>query len=107
MKTLFLVIRVTINEDRNIKSGVSGEITLKQEGAIGDLKITGSVKGLQKYHNTNSSNSSNEHAFYIHENPVVDMDCTTAGSHFNPTNKTHGKPGSPTGNYMIQIYGHK
>ena len=103
---MFLVIRVTINEDKNIKSGVTGEITLKQDYIQGEVKITGSIKGLQKYHNNNGSNFTSEHGFHIHENPVVGMDCTTAGSHFNPTNKTHGKPGSNTGSHLGQIYGH-
>ena len=89
--------RVKIKEDRNIKSGVTGEITLTQEWPNADLIITGSIKGLQTFHNKNGSNSTTKHGFHIHENPVVDMDCNTTGSHFNPTNQTHGKPGSPEG----------
>ncbi|HHY73365.1 MAG TPA: superoxide dismutase family protein [Bacillus bacterium] len=31
-----------------------------------------------------------KHGFHVHENPITNGDFTTAGAHFNPTNKKHG-----------------
>ena len=48
-----------------------------------ELKITGWVKGLVP----------GFRGLHIHENPFENGDCMTAGSHFDPLNKPHGRKG--------------
>ena len=74
------VAKVEINETE-FDSGVSASIDFVDNGL--ELKITGWVRGLVPGYR----------GFHIHENPFENGDCMTAGSHFNPLNKAHGRQG--------------
>ncbi len=64
-------------------SGVSGTVRFTQQGGI--VQIRGEVQGLEP----------GEYGFHIHETGDLSDKKTgkSAGGHFNPTNKPHGKPG--------------
>ena len=52
------------------------------------VMITGTISGLEP---------NSEHGFHVHENGDCSApDASSAGGHFNPTSKTHGKPDSAT-----------
>jgi Cu-Zn family superoxide dismutase len=62
----------------------SGRIELIPTDGL--LTLTGSISGLEP---------NSEHGFHIHENGDCSApDASSAGGHFNPTSKAHGKPGS-------------
>ena len=42
------------------------------------------------------------HGFHIHQNPITNNDFTTAGGHFNPTEKQHGHD-NPNGAHLGDI----
>lgn len=67
-------------------SGVAGEINFAQSG--GKVKVTGKVTGL----------TPGEHGFHVHEKG--DLSDTekgeSAGGHFNPDMKDHGRPSDTT-----------
>lgn len=61
---------------------VKGKLTIWQKG--NDLYIRGEITGL----------TPGKHGFHIHENGDCSApDASSAGNHFNPTNKPHGKMG--------------
>lgn len=62
----------------NSKGDVIGVANLVQMGKHVIVKVTAS--GL----------TPGKHGFHVHENPITNGDFTTAGAHFNPTNKQHG-----------------
>ncbi len=65
-------------------SNVSGKINVQVQDD--NLLITGKVQGLQ---------ANQSHAFHIHEfGDCSASDATSAGKHFNPSNKLHGHPQS-------------
>ena len=61
----------------------------------GEIRITGSVQGLPP---TNSS----KYGFHVHDKPLLDNDCKSCGTHFNPLNSKHGAPSGILG--MIHFY---
>jgi Cu-Zn family superoxide dismutase len=80
---------VTIYAD-TFQSGVSADITIQETDT--EITIKGRVQGLP------SNTTHNKFGFHIHEHPFKDNDCTTAGTHFNPTNSKHGEQESILGN---------
>lgn len=62
----------------NTKGDVIGVAGLVQMGKHVIIKVNAS--GL----------TPGKHGFHIHENPIANGDFSTAGAHFNPTNKQHG-----------------
>ena len=80
---------VKINAD-TFQSGVSADITIKETDS--EITIKGTVQGLP------SNTTYYKFGFHIHEHPFVDNNCTTAGTHFNPTNSEHGLQESVLGN---------
>ncbi len=64
-------------------SGVSGVVYFVKDGKA--VHVTGTVKGLKP----------GEHGFHVHEYGDVTgvADGLSAGGHFNPEKKMHGKPG--------------
>lgn len=64
-------------------SGVSGQVSFESSGD-GAVKITVEVSNLPE----------GKHALHLHENGDCSApDATSAGGHWNPTNKQHGKRG--------------
>ena len=62
-------------------SGVNGLVTFIQEGA--QVRIVAEISGL----------SPGKHGIHIHEfGDITSIDGSSAGSHFNPRNTTHGGP---------------
>ncbi|XP_065185184.1 uncharacterized protein LOC135815773 [Sycon ciliatum] len=61
-------------------SAVKGVITFTQ--AEGATTVTGEVTGL----------APGNHGFHVHVYGDNTNGCTSAGPHFNPSNKTHGAP---------------
>ena len=72
-----------ISED-DFDSGVSADIKIEEEDG-GMITITGTVKGLPVQENFT------KFGFHIHEKAFENQDCTTAGSHFNPLETSHGE----------------
>ena len=67
-------------------SNVSGSVVFKQEGD--NVTMTAIIAGLAE----------GKHAIHIHETgDCTAADGTSAGGHWNPTSKPHGKWGSPDG----------
>ena len=64
-------------------SGISANLVIGEDRSGPDetWKILGVVKGLTP---------TAKFGFHIHEYAFTDNDCSTAGSHFNPTSQTHG-----------------
>ena len=73
---------------------ITAHIQIKQN-KDDEIRITGSVQGLPP-------TDSFRYGFHIHEHSILDNDCDTCGSHFNPLNSTHGAPGAIDG--MIHFY---
>lgn len=65
-------------------STASGLVLFKQKGAQFPVEVTGKFEGLIQ----------GSHGFHIHVWGDLSDDCSTivAGSHYNPTNMTHGGP---------------
>jgi Cu-Zn family superoxide dismutase len=66
-------------EVKNIDGKIVGEAMLEQKGA--DVRITATLTGLP----------AGTHAFHIHEVGKCEPPFESAGGHFNPTGKHHGK----------------
>ncbi|HVU86975.1 MAG TPA: superoxide dismutase family protein [Pirellulales bacterium] len=63
-------------------SGVTGVVYFTKEGK--SVHVSGTVTGLKP----------GEHGFHVHQfGDVTSTDGMSAGGHFNPENKMHGKPG--------------
>jgi Cu-Zn family superoxide dismutase len=62
-------------------SKAHGVIHFTEEGD--EVKVTGHIEGL----------TPGEHAFHVHEfGDCTDLEAKSAGGHFNPDNKPHGRP---------------
>ena len=64
-------------------SGVNGVVSFHQENFSSETKIVANVRNL---------NANSLHGMHIHQYGDLTEGCKTAGSHFNPFNKTHGGP---------------
>ena len=94
--TLFTVAIVEIKD--GIFSSGKGYITAHiqiQQNKDDEIRITGSVQGLPP-------KNSLKYGFHVHKDPLLDNDCTSCGTHFNPLNSKHGPPGGMQG--MIHFY---
>ncbi|KAJ3318692.1 Superoxide dismutase [Cu-Zn] [Boothiomyces sp. JEL0866] len=68
----------------NLGANVTGTITLEQPDKDTKIKITLDISGLAP---------SSTHGWHVHNLAVpASQNCTAAGPHFNPMNKTHGAP---------------
>uniref|UniRef100_A0A914H046 Superoxide dismutase [Cu-Zn] n=1 Tax=Globodera rostochiensis TaxID=31243 RepID=A0A914H046_GLORO len=65
---------------------VKGMVTFSQDGVHMPVAVTGQISGL----------SPGAHGFHVHEFGDLSNGCSTAGPHFNPTNKNHGGPSDST-----------
>jgi Cu-Zn family superoxide dismutase len=62
-------------------SGVKGVVYFTKEGK--SVHVSGTISGLKP----------GEHGFHVHQfGDVTSTDGTSAGGHYNPENKMHGKP---------------
>lgn len=68
----------------NNENNISGTIILTQQSQSSKVKINYDIKNLNDGH----------HGFHIHEYGDLTQGCTSACSHFNPFNNTHGGRGS-------------
>ena len=75
---------------------MSAYIKIEEEDG-GMIQITGTVKGLPVKQNIT------KFGFHIHEKAFENQDCTTAGSHFNPLESSHGEQKGAHGKKIIQI----
>ena len=94
--TLFTVAIVEIKD--GIFSSGKGYITAHiqfQQNKDDEIRIIGSVQGLPPA-------DSSKYGFHVHKDPLLDNDCTSCGTHFNPLNSKHGPPGGMQG--MIHFY---
>lgn len=67
------------------QSAISGTLTLTEIDG-GGVKVEGKLHGLQP---------GGRHGFHVHETGNCNaVDGSSAGPHFNPSNKPHGEPGS-------------
>lgn len=81
-------VTATVNVIMNPKNGstATGEISFSEQNDI--VTMSAHFKGLLK----------GPHALHIHEKAdCTSKDATSCGSHWNPTNKPHGKQGATTG----------
>ena len=76
---------------------MSAYIKIEEEDG-GMIQITGTVKGLPVNENIT------KFGFHIHEKAFENQDCTTAGSHFNPLDSSHGEQKGAHGTNEIKIY---
>lgn len=58
-----------------------GSVTFTQQVAGGNVTVTGTLTQVPY---------GVPHGFHIHQIGTIEPDCTAAGSHFNPTNVSHG-----------------
>jgi Cu/Zn superoxide dismutase len=65
-----------------ISGDVHGRIYFEQDSPTSPLHITGYMLNLPR----------GLHGFHVHEYGDMSNGCTSAGEHFNPTNKDHGAP---------------
>ncbi|KAL3102764.1 hypothetical protein niasHS_001326 [Heterodera schachtii] len=61
---------------------VKGMITFTQDKEGSPVSVQGEISGLEP----------GLHGFHVHAYGDLSNGCTSAGPHFNPTNKTHGGP---------------
>uniref|UniRef100_A0A1P8NQJ8 Superoxide dismutase [Cu-Zn] n=2 Tax=Corbicula fluminea TaxID=45949 RepID=A0A1P8NQJ8_CORFM len=73
-----IVAKCVLKGDAN----VSGVITLTQDGADKEVKVTGEITGL----------AAGEHGFHVHEFGDNSNGCTSAGAHYNPDKVDHAGP---------------
>jgi len=67
---------------RSDQPEVGGIVRLSQDSKGGPTTLTGKVRGL----------TVGKHGFHVHQFGDLSNGCTSAGSHFNPFNKSHGGP---------------
>ncbi|XP_044584314.1 superoxide dismutase [Cu-Zn]-like isoform X2 [Cotesia glomerata] len=92
MKSIILIlvlVAAAISEDiratvkfypNDATSNVAGNLILVQEDSSGEVRITGNITGV----------TPGPHGFHVHQKGDLSNGCTSAGEHFNPTNKNHG-----------------
>ncbi|EGC29159.1 hypothetical protein DICPUDRAFT_93197 [Dictyostelium purpureum] len=61
---------------------VNGVVTFRQEGEDKPVTVEYDINNLEK----------GKHGFHVHVFGDTTNGCVSAGSHFNPFNKTHGSP---------------
>ncbi|CAD6215548.1 GSCOCT00000357001.3-RA-CDS [Cotesia congregata] len=76
-----IIATVTFSPD-DANSNVAGNLTLVQNDSTGQVRIYGNITGL----------TAGLHGFHVHQKGDLSNGCTSAGEHFNPTNKHHGGP---------------
>ncbi|TBU45819.1 superoxide dismutase [Dichomitus squalens] len=62
---------------------VSGTVTFTQLFPTAPVTVSGEVKNLK---------TSTKHGFHVHASGDLSNGCASAGSHFNPFERTHGAP---------------
>ncbi|KAL2864048.1 superoxide dismutase [Aspergillus lucknowensis] len=66
----------------NMTGSVSGLVVFSQATPDALVNVGGILGGL----------TAGLHGFHVHESPISNGDCATAGSHFNPFHMNHGGP---------------
>lgn len=86
------VKKLAFTLDSKSESNAKGEVTFVEEN--GEVTFTANLTGLEP----------GIHAIHIHEKADCSSpDGKSAGGHWNPTNKKHGKWGDPTGYHRGDI----
>jgi Cu-Zn family superoxide dismutase len=71
------------NVNSTLPTAVNGQVQFWQKSAMDEIIIDILIKGLRP---------GSRHGMHIHGAPVQGQNCTTAASHWNPLNSTHGAP---------------
>jgi superoxide dismutase, Cu-Zn family len=74
----------------NNHQGIVGKAEFTQVNRSSPLRISLTLQGLEP---------NSVHGWHIHQFQVRNRNCSTAGGHFNPENKTHGPPESTERHY--------
>lgn len=77
----FLYATATLHPDAD--PNVNGTLHFVQDTSSGTVKITGEIHGLVP---------NALRGFHVHEFGDISSGCASTGSHYNPTNSTHGAP---------------
>ena len=87
---LALTYEVVLHSDIAQTCAISGKVVFSQVNEHDAVRIKGRVTGLAPL---------SCHGFHIHTAPVVGNNCSTASTHWNPLNESHGAPGSNSRHY--------
>ncbi|KAJ3276404.1 hypothetical protein HDV01_005027 [Terramyces sp. JEL0728] len=78
------IVHLLPDSNSNLGNGISGTVTFEQPDKDTKIKITLVISGLA---------ASSTHGWHVHNLAIpASQNCTAAGPHFNPMNKTHGAP---------------
>ncbi|KAJ3262576.1 Superoxide dismutase [Cu-Zn] [Boothiomyces macroporosus] len=78
------IVQLKPDSTSNLGATISGTVKFEQPDKNSLIKITLDIKGLA---------AGTTHGWHVHNLPVPpSQNCTAAGPHFNPMNKTHGAP---------------